>query len=362
MIQIPNITSKAACFGCGACQAACPHRAITMVADGEGFVYPVLDAALCTECGLCSDVCPAAEKPVGLDSQAYALRCSEVSLLRESASGGAFSLLARQVLDRDGLVCGAVFDEGFRVKHVLSQDIGPMRKSKYVQSDLTGIHRQVLEALDEGKTVLFTGTPCQCHSMRRFAGENRENLILAAIICRGVQSPGLWADYTAFLAKNGTLEAYSFRDKRVKNNGHTVAYTVGGKETALSMGNDPFSRLYMKCLTLRPSCYQCPYTRWKLPFDLTIGDFWGVEKVFPELADGMGTSLVIARTEKGRALVESLGDSALVLPCSRESAQQPALNEPAKETMLRKLLFRDFARKNEEGVCDIPLILKKYGG
>jgi len=128
------------------------------------------------------------------------------------------------------------------------------------------------------------------------------------------------------------------------------------------MDKEPLSRLYMKCLTLRPSCYQCPYTRWELPFDLTIGDFWGVEKAYPELADGMGTSLVIARTEAGKALLERTRPYAMVLESSREAADQPALQEPAKETLLRKLLFRDFARKGPEGCCDISLILKKYGG
>ena len=167
---------------------------------------------------------------------------------------------------------------------------------------------------------------------------------------------------TAYLAGEGKLEAYCFRDKRVKNDGHTVSCTVSGEERAVSMGNDPFNRLYMKCLTFRPSCYSCPYTRWELPFDLTIGDFWGVEKVYPELADGMGTSLVIARTAAGKALVAAIEEAALVREVTREQALQPALREPARETMLRKLLYRDLARKDETGHCDMALILKKFGG
>ena len=95
---------------------------------------------------------------------------------------------------------------------------------------------------------------------------------------------------------------------------------------------------------------------------MSIGDFWGIEKTHPELADGMGTSLVITRTQKGRQLLEALRPNALVLPMNREAAEQPALKEPAKETLLRKLLFRDFARKDPQGRCDIALILKKYGG
>ena len=354
--------NKASCFGCGACRAVCPAEAITMVMDPEGFSYPVVDGECCLDCGRCAAVCPARQSAAPLDWQAYAVRCKGLDVLKKSSSGGAFSLLAEQILREGGLVCGAVFDENFKVCHKLSDDIAPMRKSKYVQSDLTGIYQAVREALDAGKQVLFTGTPCQCDGVRYFIGGDHPGLVLAALVCRGVQSPGLWKDYTAHLAGEGRLEAYCFRDKRIKNDGHTVSCTVSGREQAVSMGNDPFSRLYMKCLTLRPSCYQCPYTHWELPFDLTIGDFWGIEKLCPELADGMGTSLVIARTEAGRSLVEKLGENALVLESSREMAEQIALREPARETLLRKLLFRDFARKNGDGTCDIPLILKKYGG
>lgn len=360
MIQL--FEHKAACFGCGACADTCPAGAIAMTADAEGFAYPVVDPEKCVECGKCIAACPAKHPIEARPGRAFALRCNDAALLRNSSSGGAFSLIAGNVLEKGGLVCGAVFDEGFRVRHVLSDDIAPMRKAKYVQSDLGGIYRAVRSALSEGRMVLFTGTPCQCGGMLRYLGKKPAGLLLAALVCRGVQSPGLWADYTAHLGKDGPLESYCFRDKRVNNDGHTVSYTAGDKETAVSMHQDPFSRLYMKCVTLRPSCYRCPYTRWELPFDFTIGDFWGIEKTHPELHDGMGTSLVIARTQEALDLMDSLREQALVIECSREDAQQPALNEPAKETMLRKLLYRDFARKGDSGRCDIPLILKKYGG
>lgn len=351
--------NKASCFGCGACEAVCPTAAITMVTDTEGFAYPVINSEKCVDCGSCTTACPAKHSLQGDAGAVYAVRCNDIALLKNSSSGGAFSLIAQQVLQSGGLVCGAVFDETFRVCHVLSDNISPMRKSKYVQSNLQDVYQAIRVALAEEKQVLFTGTPCQCDGVLRYFGKQPEGLILAALVCRGVQSPGLWADYVDHLAH---LEAYCFRDKRSRNGGHTVAFTANGSEQAVPMDKDPFSRLYLKCLTLRPSCYQCPYTRWELPFDLTIGDYWNVEKVYPELADGMGTSLVIVRSEVGRSLLERIKPYAQVLETSREAADQPALQAPAKESILRKLLFRDYARKDADGRCDIPLILKKYGG
>lgn len=359
MIQLLN--KKAACFGCNACQAICTENAITMQWDAEGFPYPIIDSDHCVDCGRCADICPAKHPIDALDGQAYAVRCNDPVLLQKSSSGGAFSLLAEQVLQAGGLVCGATFDDQMRVCHLLSDDITSMRKAKYVQSDLSGIYEAITAALEAGRQVLFSGTPCQCDGIRHFFGA-KKGLILVALICRGVQSPGLWKEYIAHLSASGKVESYCFRDKRLKNDGHTVSYTINGKETAVSMGKDVFSRLYMKCLTLRPSCYQCPYTHWELPFDLTIGDYWGVENFRPELADGMGTSLVIARTDAGLALVNAIRQNALVIESPREPAEQIALREPAKETLLRKLLFRDFANKTQNGNCDIPLIFKKYGG
>lgn len=350
---------KSACFGCGACQAVCPSDAVHMAFDAEGFAYPVVDAERCTRCGGCETVCPAKQPPCGVEGEAYAVRTKDAELLQNSSSGGAFSLFAQEVLKQDGLVCGAVFDEAFQVKHELSSDIAPMRKAKYIQSDLQGIYSAIAEALERGRQVLFSGTPCQCDALRHYFGEQPEGLSFVALLCRGVQSPGLWKEYVSHLGK---LEAYCFRDKRTRNDGHTVAFTVSGNEQALPMDKDPFSRLYLKCLTLRPSCYQCPYTRWELPFDLTIGDFWGIEKAHPELADGLGTSLVIVRTQKGRALLKAIRPQALVLESSRDMANQSALQAPAPQSILRKLLFRDYANKGENGLCDMPLILKKYGG
>ncbi len=350
------------CFGCGACAAACPRKAITMKWNDEGFAYPEVDSGLCVDCGLCEKACPAGKPQARREGLFFAVRCRDEALLRSSTSGGAFSLIAEKVVSDGGLVCGACFDEAFRVVHRLSDRIAPMRKSKYVQSDMLRCFVPIREALASGRQVLFSGTPCQCHGLFTFLGGRPENLHVISLICRGVASPGLWREYIRWLGHGSPLEAFDFRDKWRRNSGHTVSYTVNGVETAVPIHQDGFSRLYQLGLTYRPSCYACPYCGTGNDFDFTIGDFWGIEKCAPELADGRGVSLVIVRGRWAETLLETLRDRAEIVPCSGEDAMQPSLLAPAKEPLLRRFLFRDFAKKDGTGSCDMPLILKKYGG
>lgn len=331
-----------------------------MKADGEGFFYPEVDVSKCVDCGLCVEVCPAVHGLAREEGAYFALRVRDEELLRQSSSGGAFSLLAESILEEGGVVCGAVFDGRFRVVHRLSETIGPMRKSKYVQSDPGSCFSRIRELLRAGRPVLFSGTPCQCHGLLGYLGERPEGLLLVSLVCRGVASPGLWEEYVKWLGGGASLEHFDFREKRGSRDGHAVSYRVCGEEVILPMYRDGFSRLYSLGLISRPSCYRCPYCRLDNAFDFTIGDFWGVEKLFPDLADGRGVSLVIARGESALRRLERLREKAKIVACTGEDALQPALTAPAKEPLLRRFLFRDFAAMKENGKCDFPLLLKKY--
>ena len=168
--------------------------------------------------------------------------------------------------------------------------------------------------------------------------------------------------FTAALSRPTTAgSSYCARAKKKLDNAHTVAYTINNRETTTSYMKDPFCRIYAKEISLRPSCYACPYCTPDKPFDFTLGDFWGIEKILPQLADGKGTSLVITGTQRACDIVEQLGPEAQVTQVPRQSILQPALLTPAKQTILRKLFMRDFAQKDSAGRCDIPLLLKKYG-
>lgn len=354
-VSVPN-----PCFGCGACAAACPTGAIALDSDAEGFPYPVVDTERCVGCGRCDDVCPATHELPRAHARCYAVRCANGELLRASSSGGAFSLLAHAVLDAGGLVCGACLDDSLAVTHRLSTDIAPMRKSKYVQSTVVDCLEPIRAALDAGTDVLFSGTPCQCHAAMRYTSASRGRLITVALICRGVASPGLWADYVAWLQRDGTLTAYDFRDKGFDDDGRHVSLTIDGTTTHRPHAEDRFQRLYARCLDLRPSCYQCPYCSPTNDFDFTIGDFWGVAATMPELADGRGVSLVIAHSAMARQILEGLASTETVIPCEGGIALQPSLREPAREPLLRRFLFADYARKVDGARCDIDLILRKY--
>ena len=332
-----------------------------MEEDPEGFFYPQIDEALCSGCGACRSVCPADEEYEKLQARAYLFRSSDPDILHKSSSGGAFSVLADKVLSDGGAAAGAVFADDFRVCHIVCTDISGMQKSKYVQSDMTGVYENILGKLKSGMPVLFSGTPCQCHAVLKYCSAYKDRLYTLAVICRGVSSPGLWKRYVNWLEEKGSLEAFCFRDKRTNNNGHTVSMTIDGSEKACPMDADPYSVMFIKCLTLRPSCYSCPYTATDLPFDLTIGDFFSAGNIDGECADGKGASIVLARSSKGTELLERCREDAKVFEIPIEAADQPALKNPAPLSPLRRMLFRDLA-KTTNGEMDFRTLLKKYGG
>ena len=357
------VEKKSQCYGCGACLFECPVRAIFMEGDTEGFSYPIIDESICIDCERCKEVCPSLHKEIfDIQPSFFALRIKDQKILNQSTSGGAFSLIAEKILLQGGMICGAVYDEFFTVRHILSEDISRMRKSKYVQSTLQDVFSSLEKTLSEGRTVLFSGTPCQCHAIKRCFPDHK-NLWIVSLICRGVQAPLFWKEYCRLLEKEGgRLTFYSAREKVKLDDAHTVVYRRGEEEQQINFMQDPFSRIYLKELSLRPSCYECPYTTPNKDFDFTIGDFWGVENVFPDLADGKGTSLVICGTERAEKMLQESEALADIRKCEKRDVHQPELFVPAKQSMLRRFLMKDFSLKDEKGHCDIALILKKYGG
>lgn len=336
---------KNQCCGCMACADACPKGAISARADREGFWYPEIRQELCVDCGQCAAVCPLSGGKSEKRSRRYfAAQAKDPALRGVSTSGAMFPILAEQVLEGGGAVYGAAFDGAMRVAHRRAagrEELEPLLQTKYVQSSTAGIFRRVRQDLAEGRQVLFVGTPCQTEALRRFCPEKAPGLVLADLICYGVPSPGVWERYVSHLEKKhcGRLTAFHFRDKRKGNDGHTVSYTAGGQEYVKDYLADLFSAMYFSNLMHRPSCHSCPFTTVERNSDLTIGDFWGVEKVFPEWNDGMGTSLVIVHSERGQALWDRVCGRLRWGECQKEDVLQPRLLSPTQPASKRGRFF-----------------------
>lgn len=291
------------CTGCGACAAKCLSKAVVMSFDNEGFMRPAIDNALCTGCGLCKSVCPVINPRFDNNEQAICKAAMAAADERmQSSSGGIFPLLAKSVIADGGYVCGAVFTDSFSVRHEIVSNIEGlqrMRGSKYVQSDCSKVYSEIKELLDSGKTVLFSGCPCQVAAVKALSG-NPANLISVDLLCHGVPSQKMLDYYIDTHYDRSSIAAIGFRDKDYFGWSSDVTVTMKDGSVIRTPGAlDDYYRAFSAGLISRPSCDGCMFARLPRQGDITLGDFWGVEKYDPELTDGKGTSVVSINSEKG---------------------------------------------------------------
>ena len=326
MIHIEN---RNQCCGCSACADACPHGAIRMVPDGMGFLYPAVDPDLCVECGICDRVC--AFHPVTEPTRkAFAVRFPEY--LDRSQSGGLGYALMRKAVKEGRFVYGAAMGTDFVVRHVrvtTEEGLEPLRLSKYVQSDMTGIPGQVLSDLKAGRKVLFTGTPCQCAGVGSLVGARRKDLLLVDITCHGVPAPYVWRDYLKYVEKREgePLIGALFRDPALGWHGAKERLCFASK----SLVREDYSHLYFRRYMMRPSCLACPFASLARPSDLTIADCWGVEKALPGFADdNRGCSLLLVNSKAGSAFAASFDENPQLQEVDIHTVMQPNLQTPTK--------------------------------
>jgi len=354
------------CCGCTACMSICPKDAIMMTADKEGFLYPQIDEALCIECDLCTQVCAFHDSyRIGGNYDqplVYAAKHRSDEVRMNSSSGGLFTAISDFVLERNGVVYGAAFGKDFEVRHHRAETVEErdrFRGSKYVQSNLLGIYKEVKTELRKGKTVLFTGTPCQNAGLRSFLNKEYEGLYLCDIVCHGTPSPRLFADYIAFCEKKqgSKIKEYYCRYKGNGWHSHTEkAVFANGKEDFHSLLSQAYKSLFYSHVALRPSCHNCKFCNFNRPSDITIADFWGIEKSMPDFDDNKGVSLVLVSSAKGEALLNGIQESIVARQSSIQDCLQHNLQAPTVPSPKREQFWREYETKGFE------YVLKKYGG
>lgn len=346
-VLIKDITQ---CTGCGACANICTRQAIQMQADENGFLYPAISQKLCINCGLCRRVCPINEselcdKKIGQPLQVLAGYSLFEEERAQSSSGGVFSILAKKIIEEGGIVCGVELDETFKAKHSCASSLEEVKKfrgSKYVQSEIGDIFKQIKVYLENQKAVLFTGTPCQVAGLRNFLRKDYEQLVCVDCVCFGVPSPLVFQQYLeALKLKKGKLiRSINFRSKvngwTGKKFSFEVEYSDGIHESEIITKN-PYHRTFFGGLNARKCCHSCRFKSPVKPGDLTLADFWGVEKILPKMDDGKGTSLIFVNTDKGIDLLEDV----------------------KKQMIYQKIDFRSAIEYNQAAILSLPENPKK---
>ena len=342
---------KSKCCGCAMCQTACPTNAISMVYDEEGFAYPTVNAELCIHCNQCARVCPMdSNKKHDEEPKAYGAHSRDKATLKASSSGGIFTELAKYFLSDGGAVCGCTIDEAHQVKHIVIDregDIPLLQGSKYVQSDMSTCLPEVIKLLKSGKKLLFVGTPCQVSAVKN--AYQGENLVTVDVLCHGVPSQKLFDFYIAYLEEKhkGRLTEIAFRDKEKFGWSITQRYKIqrGNREKTyyLERHTSEYFSGFLRNMTQRESCYACPYTTKNRVGDITLADFWGVNKVRPELLNLDGTSLITVNSDAGSVLLDAIREKIAIESVSSEDAVYQNVNflAPPERHKLRDTIYSD---------------------
>lgn len=311
-----ELCDSQSCTGCGACYNACHHDAISLSPDIEGFLRPVIDTKKCIGCGLCQKACPILNCSVRdrVPFHLYGAWNNDDEIVKQSSSGGLFSLIANEILDKNGVVFGAAYDEQLNVRHIGVEnkaDLFKLRSSKYIQSDINDTYRQVFSFLRKGRFVLFTGTPCQIAGLYGCLGNrNSENLFTCDLLCHGAPSPMIFQEYKKWLEKkhNANMISYVFRDKHWGWNGWCLKATFDNGVVYYGKNHeDAYFQAFIREYIMRPSCYDCHFVGTKRFGDITLADFWGYKQKNSEKNNrNKGISIVMTNTLKGEKMFNQI--------------------------------------------------------
>ncbi len=368
------IIEQISCCGCQACVNICPKKCISMKADDEGFLYPSIDKTTCINCGLCEKVCPILHKPSTFSVLAtYAAKHTSSEVKLKSSSGGIFSALAEVILKEGGVVFGVAFDKDWNVVHKYVEkldNLDKLRRSKYVQSNIGRTYQQAKQFLDQGRTVLFTGTPCQIAGLRNYLGKVYNNLLTADIICHAVPSPAVWQKFLHENLDISLIKAINFREKDVRwstfylsfltphglnvhGNTKTLAEKVHFKlraAVASVVYRNTFLNAFLRELINRPSCHTCHFKGLNARLsDFTLGDLWGQwPGIITKQDKKYGMSVLLVNTIKGQKYFEEIHPSSQYFPVDAQKVAEfnSALDNPTVIHPKRADFFRRYQSEN----------------
>lgn len=345
------------CTGCEACIQVCPQKCISTQCGEFDFLYPIVDKNRCIECHLCEKVCPIDKEIVPpAYQQAYAVVNNDKKILINSTSGAAFSALADKILEQNGVVYGAAMDR-MQVHHAginNTDNLKRLRGSKYLQSRIGNVFQQAKADLREGRKVLFSGTPCQIAGLKHYLQKEYENLITVDIVCHGVGSQAYFDKFLDSLKKNGrSVKEVKFRSKKYTgwscSSGELITEDKKGSRNSSPFyyHKNYYYRFFLAGDIYRKSCYSCKYANLNRVGDITLGDFWGVERLKLPLDTYYGCSLVIVNSQKGSDFFNNIDKLNAVKVKTEEAVRDNAqLTHPSELKSIREKRLRDYETKS----------------
>ena len=361
------ITDERLCTGCTACMNICPTGAIEFKYNEDGFLIPVINKKICNECGKCKRICPTLNiKGSETVKKAYEGWNLNEKNRMSSSSGGIFTAIAESVLEQGGFVCGAYMNSQYDVEHIIiseEKDLYKLNGSKYVQSSLGAIFKEIKKNLEKDNKVLFSGTPCQIAGLKSFLEKEYKNLITVDVICHGVPSPKIFKEYIKQIEKEKGKHVTTIYFKDKSEGWKNPQFVIKSNDEIIkkcTIFDDIYGRSFLTNMILRESCYDCKYSTLNSQSDITLGDFWGEEKYNKNIDSFKGISIIIVHTEKGNEIINILKKDRIKLYDNVPLELAINNNYPIALPSLKHTNSDEFFSEYSKGTNDIKNLLLKY--
>ncbi len=359
-----NIKKSADCCGCAVCEGACPKNCISMDVDKEGFYYPKINIDDCINCGACEQVCPILNSniEIPIEQEGYIVQNKNQKVLRESTSGGAFTAIAKYIINKGGVVFGVELTKKFTARHIYvetEEELYRFRNSKYIQSLCTGeVHKQVKAFLEQGRYVCFSGTPCLIEGLKNYLKKDYLNLVTVDVVCRAVPSPMIFRKYIEYLEMKLTdkIKTMYFRDKYYGYKYSTMNVITGRNNGNYHEGveSDPWLRAFFSNICDRPSCHECHFKKRYRMSDFTIWDCFNAGRFSKELDNDRGATRILLHTKKAKMLFGEISTDFIYIKVNTDKIVDGVneMKESVRPDKKRAAFFQDAIQMNGEQLFD----------